>query len=154
MKTAEKTKITIDKVWVTVESDYNYYLDYLITELDYEGNIVKSDQYSNDDIKKYGKKLIMGYIEDDKKRLKAFENNEWGFVGVVAHATVRFELDGWRLQTFDSEGIWGIESDSGEDFIIENIEGQLSNLKRHLEVFGVDMKGMPLKHGKMEVINK
>lgn len=44
-----------------------------------------------------------------------------------------------RLQRFMSGGIWGIESDCGEDYMREQEQEQLEELKRHLEVFGIDV---------------
>jgi hypothetical protein len=46
----------------------------------------------------------------------------------------------WRIETFTSRGCWGVESDA-EDHIEEIEKEELADLKRHLEVFGVDVTG-------------
>ena len=53
---------------------------------------------------------VLGYLFQDADRLRAYYNNDWTFVGIVA--TVK--VDGKEL---GNASVWGFESDSGDDYI-------------------------------------
>jgi hypothetical protein len=44
-----------------------------------------------------------------------------------------------RLQTFQSSGLWGIESDLSDDYRREVESEQLDDLREHLAAFGIDL---------------
>jgi hypothetical protein len=44
-----------------------------------------------------------------------------------------------RGECLESAGIWGIASDSGEDYIKDVAKEEVSELKTHLEMFGVNI---------------
>jgi len=75
--------------------------------------------------------------KQDKKRLEAYYNNEWHFVGVQAVAEIR--IDG-LLQTISSGGLWGIESDSGDEYFDEIFEEEKKQLKDVLLQLGFTEK--------------
>ena len=62
------------------------------------------------------------YLEQEEfeERLAAFNRGEFSFVGVRAEAEVVIE---GTVQTLTSPGLWGIESDSGEEYI-EQVSGE------------------------------
>lgn len=61
------------------------------------------------------------YREQDQARLDAFQSGEWHGVGVRAMATVYIPVGqgSFAIYTLTSPGLWGIESDSGEDYFDE-----------------------------------
>jgi hypothetical protein len=70
------------------------------------------------------------------------DNGEWYTIGVRAAADVSYDLGApnagcRRVQRFESVGLWGVESDSGEHLASVARE-ELEDLKAHLERFGVD----------------
>lgn len=71
-----------------------------------------------------------GYVDPDKfddewakaqARMDAWERGDWYYVGVRAKAEIKVPhgRDHWILSTMRSPGIWGIESDSGADYMAE-----------------------------------
>ena len=75
--------------------------------------------------------------KQDKKRLEAYYNDEWYFVGVQAIAEIR--IDG-LLQTISSGGLWGIESDSSDEYFDEIFEEEKEQLKDVLLQLGFTEK--------------
>ena len=75
--------------------------------------------------------------KQDKKRLEAYYNNEWHFVGIQAVAEIR--IDG-LLQTISSSGLWGIESDSSDEYFDEIFEEEKEQLKDVLLQLGFTEK--------------
>lgn len=79
------------------------------------------------------------YIKEDQKRLMDYHLTVWCMMGCYVEATVSYPtgFNSRRLETFNSGGLWGIESDSGKDYI-DTIElEQIQDLKEHLSHFGV-----------------
>ena len=80
----------------------------------------------------------ISYLQQyDKKRLEAYYNNEWHFVGIQAVAEIR--IDG-LLQTINSGGLWGIESDSSDEYFDEVFEEEKEQLKDVLLQLGFTEK--------------
>lgn len=63
------------------------------------------------------------YRAEDEARLKAWLNDEWYFVGIRARATIKVPYGGnphsWITSELFSPGLWGIESDSSEEYFAE-----------------------------------
>jgi hypothetical protein len=85
-----------------------------------------------------------GSPEYKKYAMQAFERMErlsrgsWCFIGIIAKAQIGIP-DGqgnYTLQTIVSGGLWGIESDSGKDFIEETEKEELSDLSENLTSLG------------------
>ncbi len=76
----------------------------------------------------------------DFKRMESLQMGDWSYIGIRAYATVKYLIgDGsYRLETLSSGGAWGIESDSTESYLREIEDEELSEVKAHLETFGVD----------------
>jgi hypothetical protein len=70
-------------------------------------------------------------------RLEQYRRGEFGFVGIVARATVRLESTGSML-TIDSPGLWGIESDSSPEYFEEIGNEQRGDLAGVLEELGIE----------------
>lgn len=74
----------------------------------------------------------------DFERMEAINRGEILSIGILAEAVVKYPIDGghFRYETLSSSGIWGIDSDSDMADIVKE---ELSELKEHLKVFGVDV---------------
>lgn len=81
------------------------------------------------------------YIEQDYRRAEAYNAGLWFSMGIVAEAEVVYDIGqgNRRIEHLSSGGLWGIESDSDNEYIEEVENGQLADLKDHLAVFGVDV---------------
>jgi len=73
-------------------------------------------------------------------------NGSWEFVGIVAKCIVSYPIDSHgsltsrRLESFTSGGLYGIECHHKvEEYHVEVANEQLEDLRKHLEVFGVDV---------------
>ena len=75
------------------------------------------------------------YTDEDYKRMEAYNNGEWYMVGVKAFAKVH-QLGGTVIQGMESGGLWGVESDSGEDYFKELAQEQLRELRCELLACG------------------
>ena len=80
------------------------------------------------------------YGMQDYERMEALNRGDWCFIGIQAEATVSRDIGQGhrRLQGFTSGGLWGIESDSGDDHLESVAHEELVDLKEHLEAFEVD----------------
>jgi hypothetical protein len=82
------------------------------------------------------------YSEEDEARLKAWRRDEWHFVGIRARATIKIPYGTnpqcWITSELLSPGLWGIESDSGDQYFQEVYQEEreilttmLATLKTH-----------------------
>lgn len=71
----------------------------------------------------------------DFQRMEAYNNQQWGMVGVYAQAGI---VVAGLTQTVQSGGLWGIESDSDESYFAEIEKEQLSELVTVLEELGFE----------------
>jgi hypothetical protein len=70
------------------------------------------------------------YREQDQERLDAWRAGEWRFIGIAARAVVTVIRDGiGTVLEFDSPGLWGVESDSGEEYLAEVFAEECEQLK-------------------------
>jgi len=79
------------------------------------------------------------YEAQDAERRESY-GLSWHYIGIVAHAEVSYQYGpgSRRIERFESGGLWGIETDSEDSYLVEVATEQFSDLRRHLEVFGVD----------------
>src|ERR1700678_2213090 len=76
------------------------------------------------------------YLEQDdwEDRLAEYRRGDFSFVGVRAKAKIRVPHGkDWILSEMTSPGLWGIESDSGEDYLQEVFEEEKATLLEMLE---------------------
>lgn len=72
--------------------------------------------------------------KQDFERMESLNVGQWCFVGIIAKAVV-ISAQG-VTQTIRSGGLWGIESDSGKDYLGEVARDELDSLRVELETFG------------------
>lgn len=82
------------------------------------------------------------YALQDKKRLEAYYNDEWYFIGIQAKAEIR--INGIS-QVITSGGLWGIESDSGDDYFNKIYQDEKEDLKNSLLELGFSEKEIAQK---------
>lgn len=71
------------------------------------------------------------YLEADKERMDAFAREEWNFIGVIARAHICVVVNQVGVNTqMDSPGLWGIESDSDEEYLEEVFQSEIRELKQ------------------------
>lgn len=81
------------------------------------------------------------YAEQDNERLAAYERGAWCMVGIRAECV--YLLDAGTIptsaimQTLTSGGLWGIESDSGEEYFKEVANEEINSLKRYCDQLGI-----------------
>ncbi len=80
------------------------------------------------------------YVREDYNRMKALDAGEFCFIGIQAEALVSYDegQGNRRLEWFTSGGLWGIESDSGPEYLADVERQELADLKQHLEKFNID----------------
>jgi hypothetical protein len=59
--------------------------------------------------------LSRKYVLQDYNRMERLNRGDWGFIGIVAEAEVKYPIGGgnYRIERLTSGGLWGIESDGG-----------------------------------------
>jgi hypothetical protein len=79
-----------------------------------------------------------GFEKESEARKEAY-GRDWWMQGCVAKATVSRPCGqgNRRIETFTSGGLWGIESDSDQDYLSTVENDELADLREHLEAFGV-----------------
>jgi len=92
---------------------------------------------------KPGSKEYQEYGKQDFKRMEQLNDGEFSFIGIRACANVSYSTgqENRRLDILESGGLWGIESDSGHDYLEQIAREQLDDLKQHLQQFNVATKG-------------
>lgn len=82
-----------------------------------------------------GSKLYQQYGLQDFNRMESLSNGHWNFIGIIAKAEIQL-ADSDIIQTIRSGGLWGIESDSGNEYIEQVEREQLEELAFELEKIG------------------
>lgn len=77
------------------------------------------------------------YREQDAARLKAYTRGEWYMLGIRAVATIWVDRGNYKTNyTLESAGLWGIESDSGEEYLQEVFMDECLQLRADIEAIG------------------
>ena len=75
------------------------------------------------------------YKDQDAARLKAYRAGDWHFIGIRAKALIRVDrysgktLNYTVFHEMTSPGLWGIESDSGADYLEEVYKEECAMLR-------------------------
>lgn len=73
--------------------------------------------------------------EQAYERMEALNHGDWQYIGLRAVAIVDV---GETLQTIETAGLWGIESDSGSDYLVEVASDELHQLRDILADMGIN----------------
>jgi hypothetical protein len=72
--------------------------------------------------------------EQDYQRMESYNRGDWCMTGIKASVTLQIPHgDGFISQTIESPGLWGVESDAGEDHLQEVFRDECSILASMLE---------------------
>lgn len=82
---------------------------------------------------------VIKYTIQDYERMESLNAGNWGFIGVQAEAQI--EIDGIS-QTITSGGLWGIESDSGAEYLAGVAEEELNELRTQLHAIGFSKRAI------------
>jgi len=82
-----------------------------------------------------GSKEYREYGRQDFDRMQGLNNGDWSYVGIQARAEVTL-MGSDIVQRLTSGGLWGIESDSGEDYRAEVARDELEALRLELLAVG------------------
>ena len=76
------------------------------------------------------------YKARDAERLRAYYNDEWCMLGIVAKAWITLHHKGLAFQHEFNESVWGVESDS-EEHIKNMIQEQVDILTHQAQLNGI-----------------
>jgi hypothetical protein len=76
---------------------------------------------------------IRQHIRQDYERMESLHRGDWVYIGLRAEAQV--VVDG-MVQEITSGGLWGIESDSGREYLAEVETEELASLRQQLRALG------------------
>lgn len=80
------------------------------------------------------------YEAEDQKRLEAWNRDEWHFIGIYVSAVVELDFGAYKMASavkVRTPGLWGIESDSSEDYFHEVAAEEYDTLKMILGALGL-----------------
>lgn len=83
------------------------------------------------------------YLEQDEwtERHAAYMRGDFGYIGVRVTATLHIPHGaGWILQTITTPGLWGIEDDSGDQYLAEVAADETDVLRSMLAELGATLK--------------
>ncbi|MBI4397294.1 MAG: hypothetical protein HY548_09375 [Elusimicrobia bacterium] len=121
--------------------DYKYFVsgNHAVYKLENWAHVPEADKQGV--IRQYGslEAAEKAYARQDYERMLDYDRGDWHMVGILAVAEVAVSFDGgktWKLDRLTSGGLWGIESDGGEDYFQSVGKGELENLHRILAAYG------------------
>ena len=88
---------------------------------------------------------IREYVRQDYARMESLNRGDWCFIGIKAQAeySVGDNRAGvCQIQTLDSMGLWGIESDSEESYFDEVANEELAELRSQLAGIGFSKRAI------------
>jgi hypothetical protein len=87
------------------------------------------------------------YVQDQKRK-QAYDRGRWHMIGIKAVATIHIPFEvitnngketNFEIETIDSGGLWGIESNSGKPYLKQVATEQIEELKGYLQTLNVDL---------------
>lgn len=143
-----KKRAKVVKIEVKRIVDENPDLSFLKTtpEYHYGKNGSNWEHVSEEDkqniIHNYGSiwNACMVYAKNDQERLDAYYKGIWEMIEIIAVATIHIPVNDntVKIQTIDSGGVFGIESDSDDSYIRDIGKEQIAEVKNHLRILCVD----------------
>lgn len=104
-------------------------LIHVYTEIDEDPAI----SYLQQDYKEESPEDRRKYLAQDKARLDAYYKGDWHYVGVCCDISIKTETN-WAIPTvIGRSSVWGVESDSGEDYFKELAKDQIAEAWADIE---------------------
>jgi hypothetical protein len=85
---------------------------------------------------------IRKYTRQDYERMESLYRGDWCFIGIMAEAQYSIGDNYAPIQELTSGGLWGIESNSGTDYLDEVEAEQLHELKAQLAAIGFSKRAI------------
>ena len=162
----EKTKIGEEYTgeqaieWQALDDAY-YLLDGLVDEVsgcdcgergDTERNEYRYFNPNWENYKGCPDEEIRKYCRQDYERMESLNRGNWYYIGIRADAEIEVQVYAgsppskphitYQTQKITSGGLWGIESDSGREYIEEEEKNQLSDLRDQLRGLGFSTRAI------------
>lgn len=91
--------------------------------------------------------------KQDFDRMQSFSNGDWCHLGIMTHAEIT--LPGSDIvQRITSGGLWGVQSDSGEEYLSEVEQEELTALAAELAALGFGKRAIALAMKAVERVDK
>ena len=85
---------------------------------------------------------IRKYCLQDYERMESFNRGDWCYIGLIAEVTVSIPSGQSAVESTIDSSVWGIESDSGKDFISETESDLLAECKSQLTALGFSKRAI------------
>ena len=87
---------------------------------------------------------VRDYTRQDYKRMERLNAGDWCFIGIRAEAQIALQCNAHHanVQHITSGGLWGIESDSDDDYLESVEKDELSDLKGQLLALGFSKRAI------------
>lgn len=81
------------------------------------------------------------HIQRAEERMAAWTHGDWTYVGVIAKAEILIPIGGssFRILNVASAGLWGVESDAGEEYLQSVYEDEKADLLGQLATLGAGL---------------
>ena len=122
----------LEKIYVTKYVDDSPDLSWLKQDY-FADHYVGKEAYMN-----VSHELNEEYKARDAERLRAYYNDEWCMLGIVAKAWITLHYKGLAFQHEFNESVWGVESDS-EEYIKTIIQEQVDILTHQAQLQGIQV---------------
>ena len=100
-------------------------------------------RYFNGPVENYkveSPEYIRKYVRQDYDRMESLNRGDWCFIGIRVEAEVQTSSD--VVQRITSGGLWGIESNSGKDYLDSVAREELAQLKDELVGLGFSRRAI------------
>lgn len=91
-----------------------------------------------DDIHDGGESRLAAEMEKAQARMAAYEAGDWHYMGLRCRAIIHIPIGhgSFRVLTVESAGLWGIESDCGDDYVRQVFGDERETLLSELRTLG------------------
>lgn len=128
--------------WAIVVSEGEYLAVLQAKDMDYEP-AQSSRQYTyfkpGETGEVEGSEIYQQYGKVLFARAQDCDNGAWSHIGIQASATIKTESGSDIVQTIQAGGLWGIESDSENSYLVSTAREELDALLSELVALNVDV---------------
>ena len=89
---------------------------------------------------------VRKYTRQDYERMERLNRGDWGYIGIKAEAVIAIPSESSpnisTHQTIHSGGLWGIESNSGREYLASVAKDELADLREQLHALGFSKRAI------------
>ena len=122
-------------------------------DCDERGDMERGEyRYFNGNVENYKGETpekIHEYILRDYERMERLQRGDWGYLGIRAVAEIAISNDphkrtntSWTVQEITSGGLYGVESDSNKEYLVEIEQEELFGLREQLTALGFSKRAI------------